>query len=177
MIPWSFDNRDMLIVSDALEIAEEITGDFFKFSFGQWKRHSYDIRTLTHLDGSAIVRGALASVEKGSRRAGDFDFSRQRKDYYFICLQDHHILEALDRDRELGMVPLLVYVFTHELVHIVRFCNFSQRFEVSDMKEREKEERIVHATTYNILKNLTLHKLDYILQSYENKRVCNYASC
>jgi hypothetical protein len=86
-------------------------------------------------------------------------------------------LEALDRDRELGMVPLLVYVFTHELVHIVRFCNFSQRFEVSDMKEREREERIVHATTYNILKNLTLHKLDYILQSYENKMVCNYALC
>jgi hypothetical protein len=50
-------------------------------------------------------------------------------------------LEALDRDRELGMVPLLVYVFTHELVHIVRFCNFSQRFEFH-MKEREKEERL-----------------------------------
>jgi hypothetical protein len=45
------------------------------------------------------------------------------------------------------------------------------------MKEREKEERVVHATTYEILKNLTLRKLDYILQAYQNKRVCNYASC
>ncbi len=44
-------------------------------------------------------------------------------------------------------------------------------------KEREREEKIVHATTYDILKNMTLHKLDYILQSYENKRVCNYALC
>jgi hypothetical protein len=129
------------------------------------------------VDEFEIVRGAFASVEKSSRKAGDLDFGRQKKDYYFICLQDHHILEALNRDRDLGMVPLLVYVFTHELVHIVRFCNFSQRFEISDMKEREKEERIVHATTYKILKNLTLQKLDYILQSYENKRVCNYASC
>jgi hypothetical protein len=177
MIPWSFDNKEMLIVSDALEIAEETIGDFFKFSFGQWKRHRYDIRTLTHLEEIEIVRGAFASVEKGSRKAVDVDFSRQKKDFYFICLQDHHILEALDRDKQLGMVPLLVYVFTHELVHIVRFCNFSQRFEVSDKKEREKEERIVQATTYEILKNLTLHKLDYILQSYENKRVCNYALC
>ena len=177
MIPWSFDNKEMLGVSDALEIAEETIGDFFKFSFGQWKRHCYDIRTLAHLDEHEIVQGAFASVKKGSRRGGDLDFSRKKGDCYFICVQDHHILEALDRDNKLRLVPLLVYVFTHELVHIVRFCNFSQRFEISDMKEREREEKIVHATTYDILKNMTLHKLDYILQSYENKRVCNYASC
>ena len=176
MDPWSFDNKEMLCVSDALEIAEETTGNFFKFSFGQWKRHRYDIRTLTHLDELQIVRGAFASVEKGSRKAGDLGF-RTARDCYFICLQDQHILEALDRDKNLGLIPLLVYVFTHELVHIVRFCNFSQRFELSDMKEREKEEGIVHAVTYEILKNLTFHKLDYILQSYENKRVCNYALC
>jgi hypothetical protein len=176
MVPWSFDNKEMLNVSDALEIAEETTGNFFKFSFGQWKRHCYDIRTLTQLDEFEIVREAFASVERGLRKAGDFDLKRAR-DCYFICLQDQRILEALERDKKLGLVPLLVYVFTHELVHIVRFCNFSQRFEISDMKEREKEQRIVHATTYEVLKNLTLHKLDYILQSYENKRVCNYASC
>ena len=177
MIPWSFDSKEMLGVSDALEIAEENTGDFFKFSFRQWKRHCYDIRTLMHLDEHEIVRGAFASLEKGFRRTCDLDFRREKRDCYFICLQDHSILEALDRDKKLGLVPLLVYVFTHELVHIVRFCNFSQRFEVSDTEEREREERIVHTTTYKILKNLSLQKLDYILQSYQNRRVCDYASC
>jgi hypothetical protein len=177
MIPWSFDSKEMLIVSDALEIAEENIGDFFKFSLCQWKRHCYDVRTLTHPDEAEIVHGAFASLEKGSRKLHDLDFSREKRDCYLICLQDHHILEALDRDKGLGLIPLLVYVFTHELIHIVRFCNFSQRFEVSDKKEREKEERIVHATTYGILKNLSLHKLDYILQSYENQRVCDYAVC
>ena len=177
MITWSFDSKEILIVSDALEIAEETIGDFFKFSFGQWKRHCYDVKTVMHLDETGIVHGAFATLEKACRKVDDFDFSRKKRDCYFICLQDHSILEALDRDKRLGLIPLLVYVFTHELVHIVRFCNFSQRFEVSDEKERDKEERIVHTTTYEILKNLTLHKLDYILQSYENKRVCDYAVC
>lgn len=177
MVPWSFDNKEMLIVSDALEIAEQTTGDFFKFSFGQWKRHRYDVRTLTYPHEAEIIRGAFASLEKGARKVDDLDFGRKKRDYYLICLQDHHILEATDRDRGLRLIPLLVYVFTHELVHIVRFCNFSQRFEVSDKREREKEERIVHATTYEILKNLSLHKLDYVLQSYENQRVCDYAAC
>jgi len=68
------------------------------------------------------------------------------------------------------------YVFTHELVHIVRFCNFSQRFEVST-KDREKEERLVHATTYEILKELSLPRLDYILNSYETHRVCDMVEC
>ena len=177
MVPWSFDSKEMLIVSDALEIAEETIGDFFKFSFGQWKRHCYDVKTVMHLDETGIVHGAFASLEKSSRKVDDLDFSREKRDYYFICLQDHHILEALDRDKELGLIPLLVYVFSHELIHIVRFCNFSQRFEVSDTKKRQKEERIVHTTTYEILKNLSLHKLDYILHSYKNQRVCDYAVC
>ncbi len=177
MIPWFFDRKEMLAVSDALEIAEENLIDFFKFSFGQWKRHCYDIRTRTHLNPGDTAHGAFASLEKGFRRVEAPDFARRKRDVYLICLQDHQILGALGRDKELGFIPLLVYIFTHELVHIVRFCNFSQRFEVSDKKQREKEERIVHATTYEILKDLPLHRLDYILQSYEDQRVCSYAVC
>jgi len=61
-------------------------------------------------------------------------------------------------------------------VHIVRFCNFSQRFEVST-KDREKEEGLVHATTYEILKELSLPRLDYILNSYETHRACDMVEC
>jgi hypothetical protein len=176
MILWPFNTRDISIAADALGIAEDKTGDFFKFSFGQWKRHQYEVKTLSDLHQSQIVQGAFALLEKGSKRISKFAPGRVAKDFYVICLQDHHILKALDRDRELGLLPLLVYVFTHELVHIVRFCNFSQRFETKG-KEREKEERIVHATTYEILKDLSLNKMEYILQSYEKHRVCDLAVC
>jgi hypothetical protein len=176
MILWPFNTEHIYTVGDALGIAEESTGDFFKFSFGQWKRLYYEVKTLSELHESEIVHGAFALLEKGSKSVTKSDPGRVARDYYVICLQDHHILGALKRDKELGLLPLLVYIFTHELVHIVRFCNFSQRFEITG-KEREKEERIVHATTYEILKGLSLGKMDYILESYENHRLCDLATC
>ena len=44
-----FRKEDMLTVSEALDIAEDRTGDYFKFSSGQWKRHRYDVKTLSQL--------------------------------------------------------------------------------------------------------------------------------
>ncbi len=176
MTLWPFNTKHIYTVGDALCIAEDSTGDFFKFSFGQWKRHRYEVKTLSDLHESEIVHGAFALLEKAFKSVAKSDPGRVATDFYIICLQDHHILEALRRDKELGLLPLLVYIFTHELVHIIRFCNFSQRFEITG-KEREKEERIVHATTYEILKDLSLKKMDYILESYKNHRVCDLAMC
>ncbi len=176
MLHPPFKEEQILTVSDALDIAEHQTGDYFKFSSGQWKRHRYDVKTLSQLTGDELVRGVFALLKKRTKRTGGYDPRSRRIDFYFICLQDHQILRAVKRDRDLELLPLLVYVFTHELVHIVRFCNFSQRFEVS-AKDREKEEQIVHATTYEILRELSLPKLDYILDSYETHRVCDMMEC
>ena len=49
---WPFEKEDLHTVSEALAIAEDKTGDFYKFSFGQWKRHRYDIKTLLDLKNS-----------------------------------------------------------------------------------------------------------------------------
>jgi hypothetical protein len=171
-----FRKEDILTVSEALEIAEDRTGDHFKFSSGQWRRHRYDVKTLSQLRTDEVVADVFALLKKSNKKKERIEPSSRNRDFYFICLQDHRILKALKRDRDLGLLPFLVYVFTHELVHIVRFCNFSQRFEVST-KDREKEERIVHATTYEILKELSLPRLDYILNSYETHRVCDMVEC
>jgi len=50
---------ELSTVSEALDVAEDKTGNFFKFSFGQWKRHRYDIRTLESLTPDAISAYAL----------------------------------------------------------------------------------------------------------------------
>jgi hypothetical protein len=163
-----------MTVREALDVAEEKTGDFYKFSFGQWKRHSYDIKTLSALKVDQITSNAFALLNKGSRVISDFESITKKRDFYFICLQDHHILEALRRDRNLGLLPLLVYIFTHELVHIVRFCNFSQRFEISG-HGKDREEGVVHGLTFEILKNLSLPKLDYIIDCYKSHRICDLA--
>ena len=176
MIDAPFKREDLLTVSEALDIAEDRTGDYFKFSSGQWRRHRYDVRTLSQLASDEVIADVFALLRKSNKQKKRVEPSSRHRDFYFICLQDHRILKALKRDRDLGLLPLLVYVFTHELVHIVRFCNFSQRFEVST-KDREKEERIVHAMTFEILKELSLPRLDYILNSYETHRVCDTVEC
>jgi len=174
MMHVPFKREELLTMSEALDIAEDRTGDYFKFSSGQWKRHRYDVKTLSQLADCEGIPDVFALLKKSKKER--VEASSRYRDFYLICLQDHRILKALKRDRELGLLPLLVYVFTHELVHIVRFCNFSQRFEVST-KDREKEECVVHATTYEILKELSVPRLGYILNSYETHRVCDMVEC
>ena len=167
----SFSRDDLILVSDALDIAEDVTGNFFKLSLGQWKRHRYDVRTLSSLKKEEIRSNVFALLNKGTRAIGEFESKTRKSDFYCICLQDHLILNALKRDEDLRLLSLLVYVFTHELVHIVRFCNFQKRYDATGI-EREKEEKIVHTRTYEILKNLAVLKLDYILDSYKCHRMC-----
>jgi len=167
----AFKDHNLLAVREALHIAEDATGDHFKCSARQWKKNLFDVKTLSSLSKDEIRQDALALLCKGYVKQERFDWRTRSRDLYFICLQDHQILKALRRDSNAELLPLLVYIFTHELVHIVRFSNFIQRFEVSG-REREREESIVHATTYEILRRLSLPKLDYILDSYRGHRVC-----
>jgi hypothetical protein len=117
---------------------------------------------------------AFALLNKSSRIMEGYESKTKTRDFYFICLQDHRILNALRRDSNLTLLSLLVYIFTHELVHIVRFCNFFQRFDISG-QGKEKEEKLVHATTYEILKDSSLPKMGYILESYKRHRFCDLA--
>ena len=170
----SFKNHELIKVSEALYIAEDATVNYFKFSSRQWGRHRYDVKTLSFLKKEDVRPGAFALLNKSSRPTGGFEFRTRNFDFYLICLNDHHILNAVERDGELFLLPLLVYVFTHELVHIVRFCNFFQRFDAPS-RERDREETVVHAKTFEILKKLSMPRLDYVLDSYRDHRVCDLA--
>ena len=161
-------------VSEALCIAEDRTGNYYKFSFGQWKRHHFDVRSLEKSGLNTATR-FFALLRKGSRPIGGYDSKTKIRDFYFICLQDNQILKAVERDRNILLLPLLVYIFTHELVHIVRFCNFLQRFDITG-NERLKEESRVHDITFDILRDVGLSKMDYILESYRNFRICDFVT-
>ena len=67
MTLWPFKNEELSTVSDALEIAEENIGDFYKFSFEQWKRHHYEVKTLSSLVDDEITSNAFALLTKGTR--------------------------------------------------------------------------------------------------------------
>jgi len=167
----SFGQNELITVSDALDIAEDATGNFFKTSIGQPNRYGYDVKTLSALKQEEISSFALAVLSKGVRALKDFEPRTKTRDFYFICLQDHLILRALRRDEDLALLPFLVYIFTHELIHIVRFCKFFQRFDATD-RERAEEEETVHSLTFDILKKSSLARLDYVLDSYQGHRIC-----
>ncbi len=168
----SFDHNEMLLVSEALDIAEDATGDFFKYSLAQWKRCLYEVKTLNALTKDEIRPFGFAFLRKYKALGDENTPPTRSKDLYAICLQDHMILNALKRDQELRLLSLLVYVFTHELVHIVRFCNFIKGFDVSE-KAKVKEEKAVHAATYKILKDVSMPHLGYILESYKAHRLAD----
>ncbi|MCF8063370.1 MAG: hypothetical protein K9M82_12695 [Deltaproteobacteria bacterium] len=163
-----FRAEDLETVGEALDIAEDRTSGHYKYSFAQWKRHRYGVKTLAGLRHHEITRApAFAVLNKYADPDPLFERAGRKRDFYSICLQDHRILTAMDRDDRLSLLPLLVYVFTHELVHIVRFCNFAQRFDIHG-EVREREEEVVHATTMEVLKGLSLTRLDYILEVYRS---------
>ncbi|MBN2061634.1 MAG: hypothetical protein JW882_14585 [Deltaproteobacteria bacterium] len=171
MISRFFKENGMITLAEALDIAEDRIGNYYKFSLGQWKRHRYDIKTQEFLTEDEITKFAFALLNKCTNITDVFESKTKQKDFYFICLQDTQILNAVKRDKNLRLLPLLVYIFTHELVHIVRFSSYFQRYE-APVEDREEEEKIVHAITYEILKKISLPKLDYILESYQGHRIC-----
>lgn len=174
----SFSGSDLQILGEALDVAEDRIDSFFKLSLRQWRRCRFDVKTLEGLDEKEIVWHVFALLNKHTATQDSAGWGRSTHDTYVICVQDHQILNALDRDKNLSLLAILVYVFTHELIHVVRFSTFDQRFEVSGPL-REREESFVHAKTFEILNDVTIPRLDYVLEAYRNHRVFelgNYTS-
>ena len=75
-----------------------------------------------------------------------------------------------NRGERIGFRPLVLYVVTHELIHIIRFGTFLKSYEV--LSGKDEEETRVHKVTGQVLKNVRMRGLDQVLDSY---RVCNSA--
>ncbi len=164
-----FQKHHKTLLREALIIAEEMTWDFFRLSTSQWPRPPYDILTLEALRPEEISPHALASLVKyegffpnSLLRSGAFDF-------YRICLQDHNILRILKTQPQLRALPLLTYILTHELVHVVRFSRFQARFDASPA-EKLAEEGLVHHLTQKILTPLIFLDLPPIVSYYMQAR-------
>ncbi len=162
-------------LSEALRIAEVETSNFFKLSQNQWGRYRYDIKTLADLKREEICCDAFAVLNRYETIPIKGIPDLKRRDFYFICLQDHRILEAIERDKRLQLLSLLLYIFTHELIHIVRFGRFYQNF-FANQGVKEMEEKIVHRITYEVLRRLPLSGIEYVLDAYKNYRFCEIIS-
>jgi len=166
MSALAFQRHHKEFLREALVIAEEMTSDFFQLTGNQWMRARYDILTLESLQPEEISSHALALVAKYQGSPWGRVLKSCAFDFYRVCVQDHNILQALDAKAGLTLLPLLSYVLTHELVHLVRFSRFQARFEASE-GERQQEERLVHRLTRQILAPLNFLDISPVIQYYE----------
>jgi hypothetical protein len=163
-----FPQEQKELLQEASGIAEEVTCDFFKLGPSHWRRARYDILTLEALAREEISAHAHALVAKYQGKPHNRALPSASFDFYRVCVQDHNILKALRAREDLGLFPLLLYIITHELVHVVRFSQFLALFEASTA-EKLKEEQRVHRLTQKILEPFSYLHLSPVLRYYEHQ--------
>jgi hypothetical protein len=164
-----FSPNQIKTVNEAVAVSEEVVCNFYKMSTNQWLRHRYDVKTLVDLDSSEIIDGPFAQIIRYKGQRKDTTLGSSTYDFYKICVQDHAILSALNRSAELKLFPFVLYIITHELIHIVRFAKFLIGFDASS-EEKLKEESRVHEETHEILRPLNVSGMQDAFEFYENWR-------
>jgi hypothetical protein len=164
-----FNPQQLSDVTHAVGIAEELVSNHYKMSDSQWLRPKYDVRTLVELEPSEIIDGPFAQIIRYKGQPRETCLGSALYDFYKICLQDHAILNAIQKNAHLSMLPFILYIITHELIHIVRFSKFLQAFDASP-DERLAEEKRVHARTREILRAVNLPGLPAVLDYYRDWR-------
>jgi hypothetical protein len=158
-----FNSSQLRVVREARERAADLVSGYYRVAPREWQQMPYEVKTLRALDSCEVTDSALAqTVCYGFRReAGSVVL--EEGDLYRICLQDHRILGAVLNTR-IRLRPLLTYVLTHELVHVVRFGQQLQRVDLP-YELRSDEEKKVENTTRTILAKSSEAEINQFLSS------------
>jgi len=166
-----FDEQELERVDHAVVMAEELVNNFFKLSSGQWLKNRYDIKTARDLTHHERVYGPFAQVVKYEGRRKEVALGSSCFSLYRVCLQDQAILSVVAEDSVLLLDPFLLYILTHELVHVVRFLKFKHRYEnTGEADLTMAEEKKVHHLTHTILHRVSIPGLSDVFVFYEKWR-------
>lgn len=162
-----FRPKQIRILNNAVAMAEELVSNYYKMSANQWLGPRYDIKTLAELDPEEIIDGPFAQIIRYKGRRKNSSLGSATYDFYKICMQDHTIQSTIKASPGITLFPFSLYIVTHELIHIVRFSKFLQRFDAS-IDERLAEEKRVHQRTQEILRPVRTAGLTRVLEFYNN---------
>jgi hypothetical protein len=165
-----FNAAERSYVSLSFAHAERLTGTFFQIAPGEWLSRRYDVRTLAQLENHEVHEAAFAQLCKYSALQEKEGDPQKGFHFYRVCLQDNRILDAIRRGSSfIKLVPLLLYIATHELVHILRFERGESDFDMPAV-DRTKEEGRVDAITRSILSLSPVagHELNLVLDCFGN---------
>ena len=165
----AFDEGEISVLRQSISISEDLISDFYKISTSEWKRYRYDIQSLKDLHEEEITDRAFAQIRRYRRCPTERLRGSEPGDFFKICLQDHVIRKATRRDTDIRLFPLSVYIVIHELIHVVRFARFLQRFD-STTAERDAEENRVHALTFHLLEGCSIGGIAEVLDVFKDYR-------
>jgi hypothetical protein len=137
------------LVFRALDEAEERTAGYYCIPPFRWEKLQYDLLTQMDHGWEPLPDPMLARVRhlQSVHRSRSYDF-------YRIELNDSSILAAAEREnllKDSDLYPFMVYILTHEIVHLVRLSTIlSIRPEIPTLCY-ESEERRVQRISRNIL--------------------------
>jgi hypothetical protein len=166
-----FGKSELTVVRSQLAEAESLLSRYYCVREREWPHYPYEVKTLAELREPEITEGAFALVAKyeyllGSQ--GKKGGRQGRIEIYGICLQDHNILTAAHRHSDgIAFESLMLYILTHELVHVFRFANAPQSFFM-EKPLRQSEESRVHRITSSILQGRKDPKLLRVLDLYRD---------
>ncbi len=164
-----FSDEQIQIVTRAVETAEDIVINDYKLSATQWSQLNYDVKTAAELIPSEIVDEHLAQIVRYAVKKKDALLDTSIRDFYKICLQDHSIIKVLNQYTDMAFFPFLLYIVCHELIHIVRFRMFLQKFD-APLPEKMAEEMRVHQKTHEILSRISIEGLFPVLAFFADWR-------
>ena len=166
----TFTPEQIIIVNQAAAMAEELVSNHYKMSLTEWKRPRYDFKTLADLDPDEIVDGPLAQIVRYEGKPKHTFLNSSTYDFYKICFQDHAIVKLLAQNPSIMLLSLVLYITTHELIHIVRFSKFLQNFHASH-DEKQSEEKRVHDKTHEILSDIKLCGMSEVFEFSKSWRI------
>lgn len=139
-------------VRSAAKRAVDLVSRFYVLAPREWAAMAFEVKTLSNLRPAEIHDEAFAQVVCYQVRRELDNRVLDQHDLYRICVQDHRILAHARRTDAPSLDALLLYVLTHELVHVVRF---GQRMQALDLPPalRPVEEACVDRTARLILKS------------------------
>ncbi len=142
-----FSNPQRNLVFRALNEAEDRTAGYYCIPPFRWEQIRYDLLTQRDHGWEPLPEPAFARVRYLQRIN-----SSQSFDFYRIELNDPGILAAAKRENLIrNLYPFLVYILTHEMVHLVRLSSIlNNRLEMA-IEPDESEERRVQSISRRIL--------------------------
>ena len=131
-----------------MDEAEERTIHYYCIPPYQWQQLRYDLVTRRDCEWEPLPDAALAQVQlvRHVRPSG-----KAACDFYRIQLNDPSILIAARRENlEPDLYPFLVYILTHEMVHLVRLSTILPHDREIRLSPVEEESRVQNVA-YRIL--------------------------